>query len=121
MRRRSKSQRNCRLTPIVACTCRTCRPRPTPTPTYTGIGEFQATVGGLIETVLNLSKAVEAEKLNVSPPRGTLGGDALLRTRSPPTGLLGRVWNSRSRGAPCARYCQIAPAWDRSASGTACG
>jgi len=36
------------------------------------IGEFQATVGGLIETVLNLSKAVEAEKLNAIGSRNLL-------------------------------------------------
>lgn len=30
------------------------------------IGQFQGTVGGLIDLVTNLSKAVEAQKLNVS-------------------------------------------------------
>ena len=36
------------------------------------IGQFQGTVGGLIDLVSNLAKAVEAQKLNVSlsTPRG---------------------------------------------------
>ena len=49
----------CSLLPCALC--------PVPrAPCKPGIGEFQATVGGLIETVLNLSKAVEAEKLQAS-------------------------------------------------------